>query len=70
MKHLYNYLATKNITVKDFEDKAAILLDNNDRFIPFATKDLIAEYNLSSDCEIEVSMVLAEILKRYYTFAK
>ena len=70
MKNLYNYLATKNITIKDFEDKAAILLDDNDRFIPFAVQDIMAEYNLPSDCEIEVSIVLAETLKRYYTFAK
>ena len=70
MNLLYTYLASKNITVKDFEDKAAILLDNNDRFIPFATKDLMAEYNIPSDCEIEVSIVLSEILKRYYTFTK
>lgn len=70
MKHLYSYLASKNITVKDFENKACILLDNNDRFIPFAKNDLMSEYNLPLDCEIEVSMVLADILKHYYTFAK
>ena len=70
MKHLYSYLASKNITIKDFEDKACILLDNNDGFIPFAKNDLISEYNIPVVCDIEVSMVLAEILKRYYTFAK
>ena len=70
MKHLYNYLTSKNITVKDFEDKASIILDNNDGFIPFATKDLMDHYSLSSDSEIEVSMLLAQILERYYTFAK
>lgn len=70
MKHLYNHLASKNITVKDFEDKACIVLDSNDGFIPFATNDLMTEYNLSSECEIEVSMLLANILERYYTFAK
>ena len=70
MKHLYNYLSSKNITVKDFEDKACIILDDNDSFIPFATKELMKHYSLSSDCEIEVSMLLAQILARYYTFAK
>ena len=70
MKHLYGYLASKNITVKDFEDKACIVLDNNDGFIPFAKNDLMTEYNLSSECEIEVSMLLADILKHYYVFAK
>ena len=70
MKHLYNYLASKNITVKDFEDKACIVLENNDGFIPFAKNDLMTEYNLSSECENDVSMLLAEILKCYYTFAK
>ena len=70
MKHLYNHLAHKNITFKDFEDTACIVLANNDGFIPFAKNDLMTEYNLSSECENEVSMVLAEILKRYYTFAK
>ena len=49
MKNLYNYLATKNITIKDFEAKAAILLDNNDCFIPFAVQDIMVEYNLPSD---------------------
>lgn len=70
MNHLYNHLASKNVTVKDFEDKASIILDNNDGFIPFATKDLVDHYSLSSECEIEVSMLLAQILERYYTFAK
>lgn len=70
MKHLYNYLASKNITVKDFEDKACIVLDNNEGFIPFAKNDLMAEYNLSSECTIEVNMLLARLLERYYTFAK
>ena len=70
MKHLYNYLSSKDITVKDFEDKACVILDDNDGFIPFATKDLMQHYSLSSDCEIEVSMLLAQILERYYTFAK
>ena len=70
MKHLYNYLSSKDITVKDFEDKACVILDDNDGFIPFATKELMQHYSLSSDCEIEVSMLLAQILERYYTFAK
>lgn len=70
MKHLHSYLASKNITVKEFEDKACIVLDNNDRFIPFASGELMQHYSLSSDCENEVKMLLAEILKRYYTFAK
>ena len=70
MKHLYNYINSVNITVKEFEDKACIVLDNNDGFIPFATSELMQHYSLSSECEIEVSMFLAEILKRYYTFAK
>lgn len=70
MKHLYSHLASKNITFKDFEDKACIILDNNDGFIPFAKNDLMMEYNLSSECEIEVNMLLADILKRYYIFAK
>ena len=65
MKHLYNHLVSKNITVKEFEDKACIILDNNDGFIPFATKDLMDHYSFSSDCEIEVSMLLAQILERY-----
>lgn len=70
MKHLYNYLASKNITVKEFEDKACIILDNNEGFIPFATKDLMLHYSLSSDCKLEVDMLLAKILERCYTFAK
>lgn len=70
MQHLYNHLASKNITIKDFEDKACIVLDNNDHFIPFAKNELMTEYNLSSDCEIEVGLLLADILKRYYTFTK
>ena len=70
MKCLYNYLSSVNITVKEFEDKACIILDNNDGFIPFATKDLMQHYSLSSDCKIEVDMLLAQILERHYTFAK
>ncbi len=70
MEHLYNYLVAKNITVKEFEDKACVILDNNDGFIPFATNDIMQYYSLSQDCEIEVSLLLAQILERYYTFAK
>lgn len=70
MKHLYNYLASVEITVKDFEDKACIILDNNDGFIPFATKEMMLHYALPSNCEIEASMLLAQILERHYTFAK
>ena len=70
MKHLYNYLTSKKITVEDFEDKACIILDNNEGFIPFATSELMQHYSLSSEFEMEVSVLLAQILKRYYTFAK
>lgn len=70
MKHLYSYLSSKNITVKEFEDKACDVLDDNDGFIPFATKELMLHYSLSSDCEIEVGILLARILERNYTFAK
>lgn len=70
MKHLYSYLASKQITVKEFEDMACIILDRNDRFIPFAVQEIMQHYHLSSDHEIEVSLLLAQILKKYYVFAK
>ena len=70
MKYLYNYLSSLNITVKEFEDNACVILDNNDGFIPSATNDIMHHYSLSKDCEIEVSLLLAKILERYYTFAK
>ena len=70
MKHLYNYLASKNITVSEFENTACEALDNNDWFIPFALQQLMVDYNLSKDCEIELSMVLACMLEKQYTFAK
>ena len=70
MKYLYSYLSSVNITVKEFEDRACVILDNNDGFIPFATNDIMQHYSLSQDCEIEVSLLLAQILERYYTFAK
>ena len=70
MKYLYNYLVSKNITVKEFEDKACVILDNNDGFIPFATNGIMLHYSLPSDYKLEVDMLLAKILERYYTFAK
>lgn len=70
MKNLYLCLSSKNILVSDFEDKACQILDENDWFIPFALKQIMSEYNLSQDCEIEVSMVLAQLLSKQYTFFK
>ena len=70
MKHLYNYLASKNILVSEFENTACEALDNNDGFIPFALQQLMSDYNLSKDCEVELSVVLARILEKEYTFAQ
>lgn len=70
MKNLYTYLSTKGLTVKDFENKACVVLDDNDGFIPFAKDEIMQYYNLTSDFENEVSMVIAQILSKQYTFAK
>ena len=70
MKNLYTYLSSKGVTAKEFENKACVILEDNDSFIPFATKELMQYYSIPSNCELEVSMILAKILGRNYTFAK
>ena len=56
--------------MKEFEDNACIVLDANERFIPFATAELMKNHSLPKECEIEVGMVLTDILARYYIIAK
>ena len=69
MKKFFDYLNEKSIVIVDFENNACKFLDDNDYFISFAKAELMRHYNISSDFENDVDMLLAKILSRKYVFS-
>ena len=69
MNKFYEYLNSCNIALCDFENNACKFLDDNDHFIPFAKAELMRHYNISSDFENDVNMILAKILSKQYVFS-